>query len=112
MIAQILSVPWIMARKPGKLPGETISLSYELEYGSNTLEIQKSAIQPGDKIAIVDDLLATGGTALACIKLVESLGGVIDSCAFVIALDEVFLLGQPSRKQLQKYNCQALVRYN
>ena len=78
-IKKILWIPWIMARKPGKLPGKVETISYDLEYGSNTIEIQKYDkdwnlnIQPGEKVAIVDDLLATGGTAWAAIKLVEKM---------------------------------------
>ncbi len=112
MVSKILWIPWIMARKPGKLPGETVSISYNLEYGSNTIEVQKSAIEQWEKIAIIDDLLATGGTAMATVKLVEELGWEIHNCAFVIWLDEEFLLGQESRKSLSKYPCSILVSYD
>lgn len=76
----------ILMRKPGKLPGETISESYTLEYGTNTLEVHKDAIQPGQKVFIIDDLLATGGTARAVAKLVERLGGEVAAFGFVVDL--------------------------
>lgn len=112
MIAQILSIPWMMARKPGKLPGETVSISYDLEYGSNTIEIQKWSINSGEKIAIIDDLLATGGTAMAAIKLVEKLWGQIHHAAFVIWLDDEFLLWKEERKQLASYPTSSVVSYS
>ena len=112
MIAQILWIPWVMARKPGKLPGETESISYTLEYGTNTIEIQKDAITQGEKVAIVDDLLATWGTAEAAASLVEKSWGEIHNMAFVIGLDEEFLLGKESRKNLEKYNCSTVVSYD
>ena len=112
IIGQILWVDIIMARKPGKLPGETVSISYDLEYGSNTIEIQKWVIQQWDKVAIVDDLLATGGTAMAAIKLVEELWGLIHHAAFVIWLEDEFLLWKQERQQLQKYPHSAVVSYD
>jgi len=111
MIGQILWVDVIMARKPGKLPGDTVSVSYDLEYGSNTIEIQKWAIQAGDKVAVVDDLLATGWTAMAAIHLIEKLWWVVHHAAFVIWLDDTFLLGKEERKALQAYPHSALVSY-
>lgn len=79
---------WGMApiRKPGKLPWETISHSYQLEYGSATLHIHKDAIRPGERVLLIDDLLATGGTAEAMVKLVEQLGGVVVGLGFVVEL--------------------------
>lgn len=112
MISQVLGIPWIMARKPGKLPGEIESISYDLEYGSNTIEIQKSAIKQWEKIAIVDDLLATGGTAMAAIKLVEQLWWEVFHAAFVIWLDNEFLLWKTERQELQKYDHSAVVSYD
>lgn len=111
MIAETLNIPWVMARKPGKLPGETESISYDLEYGSNTIEIQKGAIAQGDKVAIVDDLLATGGTAMAAVRLVESLGGEIHNCSFVISLDDEFLSSFEKRKELSEYKTNCVVSY-
>jgi adenine phosphoribosyltransferase len=83
---------FVPARKPGKLPYESVSVSYDLEYGSATLEIHKDAIKPGDKVAIVDDLLATGGTAKATVDLVRKLGGEVVACIFLVEL--AFLQGR------------------
>ncbi|MBV1926552.1 MAG: adenine phosphoribosyltransferase [Rhodobacteraceae bacterium] len=88
-IAHQLSVGFVPIRKKGKLPGATISQDYTLEYGQAIMEIHDDAIQPGEVILMVDDLLATGGTAAAGIKLVERLGGKIMSCAFVIDLPDL-----------------------
>jgi adenine phosphoribosyltransferase len=88
-IAHQLSVGFVPIRKKGKLPGATISQDYTLEYGQAIMEIHDDAIQPGEVILMVDDLLATGGTAAAGIKLVERLGGKIISCAFVIDLPDI-----------------------
>lgn len=110
-IAQILGIPWVMARKPGKLPGETVSVSYDLEYWSNTIEIQKGSIDPWQGVAIVDDLLATGGSATAAIKLVEKLGWKVLHTAFVISLDDPELQNMPSRKTLSDYNTSHILSY-
>ena len=91
-LAMDLSAGFAPARKPGKLPYDTISVSYDLEYGSATLELHTDAIQPGDKVLIVDDLLATGGTAKATIDLVRKLGGEVVACLFVVELG--FLAGR------------------
>lgn len=88
-IAHQLSVGFVPIRKKGKLPGATISQDYTLEYGQAIMEVHDDAIQPGEVILMVDDLLATGGTAAAGIKLVERLGGKIMSCAFVIDLPDL-----------------------
>ena len=88
-IAHQLSVGFVPIRKKGKLPGTTISQDYTLEYGEAIVEIHDDAIEPGEKILVVDDLLATGGTAAAGIKLIERLGGEIISCAFVIDLPDL-----------------------
>ena len=84
-----LKVGFVPLRKPGKLPYDVQSVSYELEYGSASLEAHIDAITPGDRILLVDDLLATGGTASASCELIERLGGEIVACAFVIELDEL-----------------------
>ena len=91
-LAYKLAVGLIPVRKVGRLPAESISVSYSLEYGSNTLEAHRDAIQPGQRILIVDDLLATGGTVLATIQLIEQLGGVVVGLAFLIEL--VYLRGR------------------
>jgi len=95
-IAHQLSVGFVPIRKKGKLPGTTISEEYQLEYGEAIVEVHDDAIEAGEKILLVDDLLATGGTAEAGIKLIERLGGALIGCAFVIDLPE---LG--GRKRLQ-----------
>ena len=90
------NVGFVPIRKPGKLPAETVSEEYSLEYGTNTIEMHKDAIQPGERVLVVDDLLATGGTAAAACKLIESVGGVVAGCVFVIELD--FLNGRDALK--------------
>lgn len=96
----------VIARKKGKLPAETIGCGYDLEYGKETLEIHKDSIKPNERILIVDDVLATGGTALAAAELVEKLKGKIIGLAFLIELS--FLKG---RDKLKKYSVLSLVRY-
>jgi adenine phosphoribosyltransferase len=91
-LAYRLNAGFIPIRKPGKLPAETVKWSYELEYGIDTLEIHKDAIRPGQRVIIVDDLLATGGTANACVQLARSLGADIAGLGFVVELD--FLNGR------------------
>ena len=88
-IAHQLSVGFVPIRKKGKLPGATISEAYSLEYGEAVMEIHDDAIAPGEKVLLVDDLLATGGTAAAGIKLIERLGGEIVGCAFIIDLPDL-----------------------
>lgn len=85
-VAMELGAGFIPARKPGKLPRETYSVSYELEYGSDTLEIHRDAIEPGDRILIVDDLIATGGTAAATGKLIQEVGGKLVGYACILEL--------------------------
>lgn len=99
LIAEKLGVPFVPVRKEGKLPYETIKYSYDLEYGSATMEIHKDSIHRGQKVMIHDDLLATGGTALAAAKLVEQLGGKVGNFSFLIELG--FLEG---KKNLIKEN--------
>lgn len=88
-IAHQLTVGFVPIRKKGKLPGRTISADYQLEYGEATVEIHDDAIAAGERILVVDDLLATGGTAEAGIRLIEQLGGVIVGCAFIVDLPEL-----------------------
>ncbi len=88
-VAHQLSVGFVPIRKKGKLPGKTIAQDYTLEYGAATMEVHDDAIEPGEKILVVDDLLATGGTCEASIKLIERLGGEVISAAFVIDLPEL-----------------------
>ena len=106
-LAYQLGVGFVPVRKPGKLPAETTAESYELEYGTNTVEIHVDAIEKGQKVLVVDDLLATGGTAQATCKLVENLGGQIVGVAFVIELN--FLNG---REKLKGYDILSLIQYD
>lgn len=106
-LAYRLNAGFVPVRKPGKLPAETAKLSYDLEYGSNTLEIHKDAIQKGQRVLIVDDLLATGGTAAATAKLAHSLGAQIAGLGFVVELD--FLKG---RDRLAGYDVTSLLHYD
>jgi adenine phosphoribosyltransferase len=106
LLAQELNVGFIPVRKPKKLPYKTISATYDLEYGTDTLEIHIDAIQKGDKILIHDDVLATGGTAKAVCELVEKLGGEIVQCNFLIEL--TFLNG---RKKIDKNEIFAAINY-
>ena len=91
-LAYLLGAALVPVRKLGKLPSETVRAEYSLEYGTNTLEMHKDAINPGQKVLVVDDLLATGGTTGATLKLVEALGGVVVAAAFLIEL--TFLHGR------------------
>ncbi len=106
-LAYALHAGFVLARKPGKLPCDTIHYEYGLEYGTDVLEIHKDAIQPGQKVVIVDDLLATGGTALATIKLVEQAGGEVVGARFAIELSSEF----DGRKPLEGYDVMSVMQY-
>ena len=108
-IAHQLSVGFVPIRKKGKLPGKVISEGYQLEYGEAVVEIHDDAIQPGEKILVVDDLLATGGTAAAGIRLIERLGGEILSCAFIIDLPD---LGGRARLETMGIDVHALCAFD
>lgn len=97
----------ILVRKPGKLPAAKVRQSYALEYGRDALEMHRDAVRPGQRVLVVDDLLATGGTARAAARLVERLGGLVAGLAFVVELD--FLGG---RKKLKGYQVKSLVHYS
>jgi adenine phosphoribosyltransferase len=105
-LAYRLNAGFIPVRKPKKLPSETVRVTYDLEYGQDTLEMHKDAIKPGQRIVIVDDLLATGGTAQATAKLAKSLGADICGLGFVVELD--FLNG---RDKLKDYDVVSLLHY-
>jgi adenine phosphoribosyltransferase len=107
LLAQRLGVGFVPVRKPGKLPAATVSKSYDLEYGQATIEIHTDAIQPGARVLVVDDLLATGGTAVAACSLLEELGGEIVACAFVVELS--FL---PGRAALEGRDVVSLIQYD
>jgi adenine phosphoribosyltransferase len=106
-LAYRLNAGFIPVRKPGKLPGECVKYDYSLEYGTNSLEIHKDAVQKGQRVLIVDDLLATGGTAEATAKLAASLGAKIVGLGFVVELE--FLNG---RDKLKQYDVMSLLRYD
>lgn len=99
--------PFVLARKPGKLPRETIREVYDLEYGHAILEMHKDSIQPGQKVIIVDDLLATGGTAQAAANLVEKLGGQVVQMNFLIELPDL-----KGRENLRKYRIESAVKFD
>ena len=101
-----LNVGFIPIRKPGKLPAETFSVSYELEYGSNILEIHKDSLHDGLKVIIVDDLLATGGTAKASVQLAEKCKASVESLIFLVELS--FLKG---REKLKDYRVDSIISY-
>jgi adenine phosphoribosyltransferase len=106
LLAEKLNAGFVPIRKPNKLPAEKISETYALEYGTDTIEIHKDAILPGDRVLLHDDLLATGGTAQAAVKLIEKLGGEVVQISFLIEL--VFLNG---RELLKGYDIQSLIKY-
>ncbi|MDU6258962.1 MAG: adenine phosphoribosyltransferase [Haemophilus parainfluenzae] len=107
-VALALGLPFIPVRKPGKLPREVIAQSYQLEYGQDTLELHTDAISQGDNVLIIDDLLATGGTVEATVKLVQRLGGDVKHAAFVINLPE---LGGEKRLRDLGIDCYTLVNF-
>lgn len=106
VLAYLLGVGFVPIRKPGKLPGKTIKEVYELEYGTDAVEMHTDAIKKGDKVLVVDDLIATGGTCGATIKLIEKLGGEIIECCFVVELPEL-----KGREKMQGYNVFNLVDF-
>lgn len=108
MLANHLNVPFIPLRKQGKLPYKTVSESYKLEYGQATIEIHEDAFEPGTKVLIHDDLLATGGTVVAASKLIEKLGGKVAGFSFIISLD--FLHGEGRLHRFSE-NVFSLLRY-
>ena len=105
-VAYELGVGFAPVRKPGKLPRKTISVSYDLEYGSDTLTLHADAIKPGQRVLICDDLLATGGTIKATIELIEQLGGIVVGCAFLIVLKDLH-----GRDKIEGYDMITLMEY-
>lgn len=105
-IAYNLHKPFVPVRKKGKLPCETIEQSYDLEYGSATVEMHKDSIQPGQKVVIIDDLIATGGTIEACAKMVEELGGEVVKIVFLMEL-----AGLKGREKLAGYDVESVICY-
>ena len=106
LVAWELGIPFIPLRKPGKLPYDVQSVSYDLEYGSASLEVHIDSFDADDKVLIIDDLLATGGTAKASCELVEKLGATVEACAFVIELDDL-----KGREKLKGYEVHSLLHY-
>ena len=105
-IAYNLHKPFVLVRKKGKLPRETVSASYDLEYGSAEIEMHKDSIKPGQKVVLIDDLIATGGTIEAAAKLVESLGGEVVRIIFLMEL-----AGLKGREKLKNYDVRSVIRY-
>ena len=105
-IAYNLHKPFVLVRKKGKLPRETVSTSYDLEYGSAEIEMHKDSIKPGQKVVLIDDLIATGGTIEAAAKLVESLGGEVVRIIFLMEL-----AGLKGREKLKDYDVRSVIRY-
>ena len=101
-----MGVSFIPLRKPGKLPYDIQSISYDLEYGSASLEVHTDALDSNDRVLLVDDLIATGGTAVASCQLIEKLGAEVSACAFVVELDEL-----NGRELLSKYRVHSLIHY-
>ncbi len=105
-IAYNLGKPFALVRKKGKLPRETIEMSYDLEYGQATIEMHTDSVKPGQKVVLIDDLLATGGTMEACVKLVEQLGGEVVKILFVIELIDL-----KGREKLKGYDVDSIIVY-
>ena len=105
-IAHTLDLPFVPIRKPGKLPGPILSAEYSLEYGTSQLDIRTDALEAGTRTYLIDDLLATGGTAMAATHLIEKLGGNLVGAGFVIELNDL-----KGRTKLEKYNVKSLVSY-
>lgn len=105
-IAYNMHKPFIPVRKKGKLPCDTVAVEYELEYGTATIEIHKDAIKPGQKVVIIDDLMATGGTTEAIIKLVKQLGGVVVKAVFLMELE-----GLEGRNKLDGFAIDSVIKY-
>lgn len=106
LVAWELGVGFVPLRKPGKLPSDVHSVSYDLEYGAAALEIHRDALGPGDRVLLIDDLLATGGTAKASCELVKQLGAEVVACCFVVELD-----GLGGRNQLSQFPVHSLLHY-
>jgi adenine phosphoribosyltransferase len=105
-VAYLLNVGFVPVRKLGKLPGPVISTEYDLEYGTNTLELHNDGVERGQRVLIIDDLLATGGTVSATIDLVERLGGIVTAVAFLVELTEL-----NGRERLDDYNVISIIRF-
>ena len=109
-LAMMLGAGFVMIRKPNKLPADTISESYELEYGTDTIHMHADAIQEGSRVVVIDDLLATGGTACAACNLVKKAGGIVDSAAFIIELTP--LKGAEKIKEMSGVDVISMLKYD
>lgn len=105
LLAFYVKKPFFMVRKPGKLPGQTVQTSYDMEYGKNSLQIQASSVKPGEKILIIDDVLATGNTAKSTAMLIEQLGGIVVGLGFVLELNSL-----KGRDALKSYDIQTMIQ--
>ncbi|MDO4261848.1 MAG: adenine phosphoribosyltransferase [Eubacteriales bacterium] len=105
-VAYNLHKPFVLVRKKGKLPRETVSMKYDLEYGSAEIEMHKDSVRPGQRVVLIDDLIATGGTIEAAAKMVESLGGEVVKIVFLMEL-----AGLKGRERLKQYDVESLIRY-
>lgn len=105
-VAYELGIGFVPVRKPNKLPRKTISCKYELEYGTNELHMHADSVKPGQKVLVIDDLLATGGTVEATIQMIKEMGGEVVGCAFLIELEEL-----KGRDRLKDYNVHSLIKY-
>lgn len=105
-VAIQLDTGFVPVRKPGKLPRQTVSVKYDLEYGSNEIHMHEDSILPGQRVLIVDDLLATGGTVEATVKLIEKMGGIVVGCAFLVELEAL-----KGRELLKGYDVYSVLKY-
>lgn len=105
-VAIQLDTGFVPVRKPGKLPRQTVSVKYDLEYGSNEIHMHEDSILPGQRVLIVDDLLATGGTVEATVKLIEKMGGIVVGCAFLVELEAL-----KGRELLKGYEVYSVLKY-
>ncbi|MCS7179862.1 MAG: adenine phosphoribosyltransferase [bacterium] len=105
-LAYLLGVGFVPIRKSGKLPWKKVKMDYDLEYGTDTIEIHQDAIEKGEKVILIDDLLATGGTAFASVKLIEKCGGIVEKILFLVELTEL-----NGREKLKDYNVFSLIKF-
>ncbi|MFN4227900.1 MAG: adenine phosphoribosyltransferase [Candidatus Ratteibacteria bacterium] len=105
-LAYLLGVGFVPIRKSGKLPWKKVKMDYDLEYGTDTIEIHQDAIEKGEKVILIDDLLATGGTALASVKLIEKCGGIVNKILFLVELTDL-----NGRKKLKDYDVFSLIKF-
>jgi adenine phosphoribosyltransferase len=112
MVAEYLWKPFVMIRKKWKLPWKVLSQDYWLEYGRDIVELQEWSVKKGQKVSLIDDLLATGWTIKAGIDLIEKSWWEVNNVSFVISLDDSWLAGLDSRKKLEEYNCNSIVSYD